>query len=362
MNLGESSEVSIIIPTYCEAENLPALVPSIAEALTRAGTSGEILIVDDNSPDDTESVCKELAANYPVRLIVRKTERGLSSAVIEGMKQAKGSILVVMDADLSHPPEKIPELMHAIHNDGADFAIGSRYVTGGDTQEGWGVLRWLNSKAATLLARPFTAARDPMAGYFAISRERFQSASQLNPIGYKIGLELIVKCGCKRIAEVPIFFGNRFRGKSKLSAKEQFNYLRHLKRLYEYKLGIGAQALEFIGVGATGMLVDFTVFALLMRIMPTYIGRACAIWVAMTWNFWLNRVVTFSSSRSRLIFHQYVLFCISCTFGAVLNWSVFALLHSKIPFFAQHPMFAAPWGIVAGTLSNFILSKYIAFK
>ena len=211
--------MSVIVPTYCEAENLPTLVPRISDALKRAAICGEILIVDDDSPDDTKTVCAELAAEHPVRLIVRTTERGLSSAVIDGMRQAQGAVLVVIDADLSHPPEKIPDLVAAVQCGGADFAIGSRYVAGGGTDENWGLVRWANSKVATLLARPLTTARDPMAGFFALSRAKFQSAARLDPIGYKIGLELIVKCGCRRIMEVPIFFGNRLRGKSKLSLR-----------------------------------------------------------------------------------------------------------------------------------------------
>ena len=273
MRSNERCEVSVIVPTYCEADNLPTLIPRISDALNGAGMCGEILVVDDNSPDGTEQVCTGLSAEYPVRLIVRRAERGLSSAVIDGMRQAQGAVLVVVDADLSHPPEKIPELVRAVQCDGADFAIGSRYVAGGGTDEKWGLFRWLNSKVATLLARPLTTARDPMAGFFALSRSKFESATHLDPIGYKIGLELIVKCGCRRIAEVPIFFGNRFRGKSKLSVKEQLNYIRHLKRLYEYKLGVAAQPVQFVLVGGTGMVVDLATFALLMRVMPANVGR-----------------------------------------------------------------------------------------
>jgi len=123
-----------------------------------------------------------------------------------------------MDADLSHPPEKIPELVEVIRTAGADFVIGSRYLPGGGTDERWGLFRWLNSKVATLMARPLTSARDPLAGFFALQRARYlESSSSLDPIGYKIGLELIVKCKCRKIAEVPIFFGNRLKGESKLS-------------------------------------------------------------------------------------------------------------------------------------------------
>lgn len=362
MTAEKRCDVSVIVPTYCEAENLPVLVPRITAAFQCAGLHREVLIVDDNSSDNTEEVCKELEAGHPVRLIVRKGERGLSSAVIHGMKQARGTVLVVIDADLSHPPEKIPELVQAIQAEGADFAIGSRYVPGGGTDESWGLFRWLNSKVATLLARPLTPARDPMAGFFAIRRSRFQSATNLDPIGYKIGLELMVKCGCRRIKEVPIFFGNRLRGKSKLSLKEQLNYLRHLKRLYEHKLGGAAQPVQFAMIGASGMVVDLTTFALLLHALPAPLARALAIWVAMTWNYWLNRRLTFSDFRGRPVPRQYALFCASCGLGAVVSWSVFAGLHATVPLFETWPLAAAFLGIVAGTVSNFLLSKHVAFR
>lgn len=118
----KNDEASIIVPTYCEAENLPTLIPCISSVLRQAGLQREILVVDDNGPDNTQHVCEQLAAKLPLRLIVRTSDRGLSSAVIEGMNQASGAILVVMDADLSHPSEKIPELVRAIQSDGADFA------------------------------------------------------------------------------------------------------------------------------------------------------------------------------------------------------------------------------------------------
>lgn len=356
-------DVSIIVPTYCEAENLPMLVPRIATALQIAQLRGEILVVDDNSPDETGAICETLSQDHPLRLIVRTRDRGLSSAVIEGMNQARGSVLVVVDADLSHPPEKIPELVRAIQADEADFVIGSRYVSGGGTDETWGLFRWLNSKTATWLARPLTSARDPMAGFFALRRSRFSSAStQLDPIGYKIGLELIVKCGCRRIKEIPIFFGNRMRGQSKLSFKEQLNYLRHLKRLYEFRWGSIAQLLQFLTVGATGMLIDLTMFTLGMKIMSPKLARALAIWIAMTWNFWWNRKWTFSQARDRPLTHQYGLFGISCGIGALISWTIFVSLHSFVPFFVAHPLLAAFIGIVASTAVNFLMSKYVAFK
>ncbi|MFC1831575.1 polyprenol monophosphomannose synthase [Thermodesulfobacteriota bacterium] len=232
----QTPEASIIVPTYCEADNLGLLIPQINQSASDAGLGIEIIIVDDDSPDNTPLVCSELARDYPLRLIVRKNERGLASAVLAGMQMAKGLVLIVMDADLSHPPDKIVELVAALEDPDTDFVIGSRYVAGGGTSENWGVLRYLNSKLATLLARPLTSTRDPMAGFFAIRGDTYrQYSTQFNPVGYKIGLELIVKCGCRNIAEVPIHFNNRIHGQSKLSLREQINYMRHLKRLYVFR-------------------------------------------------------------------------------------------------------------------------------
>ncbi len=230
-------DLSVIIPTFREVENLPILIPRLTEALTAAGLNAEILVIDDDSQDGTEMLCKELALQYPVRLIIRTSERGLASAVVLGLKEARGEVLAVMDADLSHPPEKVPDLVRALRLGGADFVIGSRYILGGRTDEKWGWFRWLNSKVATLLARPLTLARDPMAGFFALSRASYQKAAdRLDPIGYKIGLELIVKSGCRNIAEVPIEFCDRTKGTSKLNFRQQLDYLRHLARLYLFRL------------------------------------------------------------------------------------------------------------------------------
>lgn len=356
----DSVAVSVIVPTYREAENLPVLVPRLAAAFKQADLTFEIVIVDDNSPDATPQVCAELAAQYPVRLEVRTTERGLSSAVVHGMSVARGDVLVCMDADLSHPPEKVPELVKTLQ-EGADFVIGSRYVRGGTTAEGWGLLRWLNSKVATLMAWPLTATSDPMAGFFAIGRDTFAAAQRLDPIGYKIALELLVKCRCKDVREVPIHFENRLHGASKLSFKEQVNYLRHLKRLYEFKYGAMARLAQFLVVGGTGMAVDLVVYVLLLGWLPLGIARGLAIWVAMTWNFWLNRRFTFSFARRRAVLPQYVMFCLSCGFGAVVNWTTSIALSNLLTMFGGRPLLAAVVGIIAGSLFNFILCNTAVF-
>jgi dolichol-phosphate mannosyltransferase len=250
-------ELSVIVPTYREAENLRLLVPRIFEATRSAGIDAEIVIVDDASPDDTVAVCAEFEGLYPLRLIVRRDERGLSTAVLRGLHEAAGDVLLVMDADLSHPPEKLPEMYAAALDPANDFVIGSRYVAGGTTADDWGPFRWVNSRVATLLARPLTTALDPMAGFFALRRETFDSAESLDPIGYKIGLELIVKCRCRRVAEVPIHFSDRVHGQSKLSLREQVNYLRHLHRLYAHRFPVAMLLPPIVAAIGTGGIAWF---------------------------------------------------------------------------------------------------------
>jgi dolichol-phosphate mannosyltransferase len=229
---------SIVVPTYKEAENLQPLLRRISGAMSTVRRSYEVIIVDDDSGDGIDRAVKELhARGHPVRLITRVGERGLSSAVIRGFSEANGAILICLDADLSHPPEAIPTLLERLSTTRCDFVLGSRYVPGGSTDEQWGALRWLNSKVATLLAKPFTSVKDPMSGFFAIPRTVYQTAAPLDPIGYKIALELMVKCNCAAISEIPIHFAQRRFGRSKLSMTERVNYLRHLSRLLRFKLG-----------------------------------------------------------------------------------------------------------------------------
>lgn len=228
---------SIIVPTFCEAGNVEPLVTRITASLAPNHSDHEIILVDDNSNDGTDRAVEKLRGQgHAVRLIVRPHERGLSSAVIRGFNEATGNILVCMDADLSHPPEVIPDLLEALQDDEVDFVIGSRYVEGAGTDTEWGLFRQLNSSIATMMARPFTQARDPMSGFFAIRRETYKNADRLHPTGYKIGLELIVKCNCRNVREVPIHFAQRRCGSSKLTLKQQWLYVGHVLRLARYKM------------------------------------------------------------------------------------------------------------------------------
>jgi len=221
--------VSVVVPTFREAANIAELV----ERIGRAVPDSEIIIVDDNSNDGTDEVVRKLD-RARVRLHVRTTERGLSSAVIAGCRLANAPLIVVMDADLSHPPEAIPAMIAQLES-GGDFVIGSRYIAGGSTDSAWTFFRRINSLSATVLARPLTKLSDPMSGFFAMRTADFGATKDLNPIGYKIALEMLVKGPFRTPREVPIHFADRKRGESKLSLKEQIRYIRHLARLYRFK-------------------------------------------------------------------------------------------------------------------------------
>lgn len=231
--------VSIIVPTFREVKNIPILVEAVFAALNQADRPGEMIIVDDSSNDGSYEAVQSLSERFPVRIIVRENERGLSSAVVRGFEEARYGLLLCMDADLSHPPGAIPDIVRRIDTGAADFCIGSRYVEGGRTKEDWGFLRKVNSLGATALARPLTNARDPMAGFFCLTRETFQRArtAGINAIGYKIGLEIMIKAGCQRVEEVPIEFADRLHGESKLSFRQQLLYLKHLWSLYVFRWG-----------------------------------------------------------------------------------------------------------------------------
>jgi dolichol-phosphate mannosyltransferase len=356
--------ISVVVPTLQESENLRLLTTRIHRALSLNHRPYEIIIVDDNSQDGSEEIIAKLAdEGYPVRIAIRIGERGLGSAVIHGFNEAVGQFLVCMDADLSHPPELIPKLIECLEKDECDFVVGSRYISGSSTEETWGLFRWLNSKVAGILARPFTKVKDPMSGFFALPRNVFRRAATLSPIGYKIGLELMVKCSPLRITEIPIHFADRVYGKSKLNFKEQCNYLKHLKRLAEFKYGDLLRFTLFCLVGCTGMVVDLTTYTILLKsAVGIKLARAVAIWLAMTWNFMLNRRVTFSYSQNDAIVAQYLKFICSCGIGMVISWSTAVFLSEKVSMFSTHVLLAAFIGIVAGTLTNFWLSRLWVFS
>jgi dolichol-phosphate mannosyltransferase len=224
--------VSVILPTFNERASLERLYPALAEAVkTRPA---EFVVVDDGSPDGTAELARSLQSPVPTRVVERPKKQGLASAVEAGIAAAKGDVLVVMDADGSHPSTAVPMLVAAVEAGGAEFALGSRWVPGGSAP-GLTRGRRLISAGASLLARPLVSVHDPMSGFFAF-RRTILSRGHLAPIGYKIGLEILVKCHPKPVVEVPIVFRPRTAGESKLGSGEVGRYVLHVLRLYGWTL------------------------------------------------------------------------------------------------------------------------------
>ena len=301
---------SLVIPTYNERENILKLISGIKEQFNKNEIDGEIIFVDDNSPDGTGEVLEELKKeNQNLKVIHRKGKLGLSSAVIEGFKVAEGNILGVMDADLSHPVEKIDKMYQIVTKE-ADLVIGSRYIKGGRI-EGWNLYRKVLSKGATLLARVFVNVKDPMSGFFMIKKEIITN-KEINPKGFKILLELLIKTNCKNIIEVPITFTNRTVGKSKAGVKEIIYYLRNLIGYLPYKKEVVFQFFKFAFVGLIGTFVNIFILYILTEYFNIYyiISAFCAFLFAVTTNFIFNKIWTFNEKIYERIGKEYSTFFI----------------------------------------------------
>jgi dolichol-phosphate mannosyltransferase len=223
---------SIVVPTYNEASGIGKLLGALGATFAAHALDGEIIVVDDNSPDGTGEVVERLSRDLPVRCLHRSGKLGLSSAVIDGWKIARPQSLVLgaMDADFSHDINALPKMVEALDSGEYGLAIGSRYVAGGGIAN-WPKRRIITSMVACWLARPLTRVKDVTSGYFLVRRNALTGVS-LDPIGFKIGLEVIAKAHYGKAIEVPYLFTDRVAGESKLNEREVFNYLRQLGRLY----------------------------------------------------------------------------------------------------------------------------------
>ena len=223
--------LSVVVPTYNEAGSVPKLAERLHAAL--GGRDWELVIVDDGSPDGTADIAAALAPRIPTNVVRRAGKGGLASAVIAGFAAARGDILVVMDADLSHPPELVPALLSAIE-DGADLAVGSRYVAGGGVED-WPMQRQIVSRVACLMGSVLVPVRDATSGFFALRRSVIDGVT-LNPIGFKIGFEVIARGRYRSVVEVPYTFRDRELGASKFGRREVGQYVVQLGQIARDKL------------------------------------------------------------------------------------------------------------------------------
>lgn len=354
--------VSIVVPTFREAANIPTLVGRVQTALSNEGMAWELLLVDDDSQDGSEEIVANLARHAPVRMEVRRDPpRDLSLSVIHGLRRARFDRLVVMDADLSHPPERIGALLAAL-DDECDFAVGSRYVPGGEVDAGWGLWRRLNSRIATLLAMPLVRCSDPMSGFFATERRSLPDLERLSPIGYKIGLELMVR-GRMRVAEVPIGFVDRDRGDSKMNWRQQLNYLHHLHRLYRFRYGHAARLVSFALVGGCGFVIDLAAYLGLQVLGVEHrLARFGSFWPAVTWNWLINRALTFDERPRDPRARQWTRFVASSALGLAVNVGSYTLLTSFVEPFARHRLPALVIGVGLGGIVNFLFADRFVYR
>lgn len=219
--------ISIIIPTYNEKENIGPLVAAIEKSVA---DEHEIIIIDDSSPDGTGLEVSRLMERHPcLRLAVRPKKLGLSGAIMEGLRGARGSIIVVMDADLSHPPDAIPGMLSSM--EGSDLVIGSRLMQGGQVQN-WPMHRRMISGGADMLARLVLGVRvsDPLSGFFAI-RRKYLEKTRMRAKGYKLLLNILADNPRMRVSEVPYTFRDRHAGKTKLGIGEMATFLLDILRI-----------------------------------------------------------------------------------------------------------------------------------
>ena len=346
-------KVSIIVPTYKEKENISKLFNRILNVFKTNKINGEIIVVDDNSQDETEEIVNRfIKEKYPVKLIVRKDERGLASACIQGFKKAEGRILLVMDADLQHPPEKIPELINSI-DDGADIAIASRFVKGGSTGE-FSRGRNLVSKGATFLAnilfREIKNIKDKESGFFAFKKEVIDGVN-LKPKGYKILLEILVLGNYDKTVEIGYEFGKRNAGKSKLGANTILSYISHLISLL-WISGKLKKFFKFCMVGLVGVGVNLGVLYFLTNEGLNHrISGAISIELSVLANFFFNRAWTFKKEAKDTKLGKAILKDHATRFaGALINYACF-LVFTEI--FNVPDIRSMLIGIIFATIWNF---------
>ena len=348
--------ISVVIPTYNESGNIVPLVERLSRALNNH--QYEILFVDDNSQDGTAEVAAGLSSQYPVKVLVRKTERGLATAVLHGIKHARGNIIGVMDADLQHPPEVNTALIQAIEN-GADMAVASRYIPGGGCPN-WNLTRRVISKGALTLAHIFLPTsrpvKDPMSGFYMFRRDGIDQV-QFSPTGYKILLEMLVMGKFQSVVEVPFIFEDRSSGRSKMKARQQIDYLKHIFSLMRRKGEMNRLA-KFIGVGLSGVVVNQGLLWLLTEFakIPYYISSLVGIEASIISNFILNDRFTFADRRTgktRSFISRLLKFNVTCASGAAIQYGILLLLAGV---FDINYLLSNFIGIVVAFAWNYILS------
>jgi len=358
-----SAELSLVVPTFNESANLRELLRRVDAALK--GVAWEMIVVDDNSPDGTWRLAKELALEDPrVRCLRRVNRRGLAGACIEGMLASAAPVVAVMDADLQHDERILPKMLEKMRG-GADLAVGSRHVEGGSTGAGFSAKRAFISRFAIGFAQKALKAEinDLMSGFFMIRRDLVEScAADLTPAGFKILADLVASAPKPlRIEEVGYTFRERNAGESKLDVKVGLDFV----GLMLNKASGGRIPVRFIFfalVGASGVGVHMaTLYACLAFGLRFEIAQTMAVLAAMTTNFFINNAITYRDAKLKgfgPLALGLVYFYAVCAIGAVANVGVAEFLFNRYGLVT----FAALAGVVMGSVWNFALSSLFVWR
>ena len=364
MNVSQTvPELTIVLPTFNEAANIPINVERIGKAL--GDIRHEIIVVDDNSPDGTAKVARSISQSNPnVRCIRRVGRRGLSGACIEGMMAASAPVIVIMDADLQHDETVLPEMLKQIRA-GADLVVGTRYAGQGSAAEGFNRTRAKGSELATKLSNRITGdlVSDPMSGFFMLKREvADKAASQVSNDGFKILFDIVSRMGADlTIREVPFTFKERLHGDSKLGFLVTMQFLGLLASRYTGGL-FPAQFLLFALVGLLGVLVHMSVLYFLTGPMQIAFATSqlAATFVAMTSNFFINNNLTYAHMKLRgwRIVTGLLSFCAVCSLGAIANISVSVQIYQ----WQSGVALAGLAGALMSSVFNYSVTKLVTWR
>ncbi|MBP1696397.1 MAG: glycosyltransferase [Deltaproteobacteria bacterium] len=351
---------TILIPTLNEVENIDLLMERILSATKAHAFRIEILVVDGGSTDGTQDKVIQWCKKGPVRLVKSDGKGGLSGDILRGAAMAETDVVVVMDADLSHPPEALPSLIRPVLDRTHDMAIGSRYVAGGQTP-GWPWTRRIVSRTATLLAWPLVSIRDPMSGFFAARREQLLSLGK-EATGFKIALEIAAKGGDSlRVTEIPVTFIDRERGTSKFGTSEIFTCLKQMLLLAGGAVSSGS-ALRFAAVGSMGVLLDYFIFSLLLSLNVGVIPSHMVSFLGATiFNFFLNARWAFAKTarvNNQPRWQLYAFFLIVCVLALFLRGAVLAVLTEAAGW---SPRIAIFFAIASAAIVNFVGLAFFVF-
>lgn len=351
--------VSIIIPTFNEKINVVKIADRIKTAIHNF-YDYEIIFVDDSLDNTTEYLENLKKINKNVRYLHRSGRRGLATAVVSGIDMSRGNTIVVMDSDLQHPPELLPEMIDIIEN-GYDIVIPSRHLSGGN-ESGLNLYRTIVSHTAASIGKLFLKElrniSDPTGGFFAFRKEILKGVA-LNPVGWKILMEILVRGKYTRVKEIPYRFEKRYCGDSKMSFTQQMNYLKHIFRLARYSAD-DRRIFMFAIVGSLGVLVNMIFYNIFVFFgLGVDISGTLSALIAMIGNFVLNRNITWKDKKSDKFFIEAIKFLFVSSCGIIINILILSSLHYK---FKVNYNIANLTGICGAVFWNYNLNRLWTWK